>query len=381
MERRSSPWVVGASMRRKMSPVLKKFSTVKFFPDVYHCRYGEPHTLLCLVPLRQCARRLNAGAMGLNTTSELSNTTRALGDLGRSFLNLLPGIVIGILVFTLFFFLSSLVKRAILRATHNSGYGQAVSRLARLGVLLGGLLVSMAIAFPTVNGSSILSALGVSGVAIGFAFRDILQNYFAGILLLWREPFKIGDQIVTSSNFEGTVEGIEMRATFIRTYDGRRVVIPNSSLFIDSVTVNTAFDKRRLEVDVGIGYGDDIETARRVISEVLQSTEGVLQDPSPDVLIVELADFSVVLRARYWTRSGRADELVAQDKVLTAIKKALTENGIDLPFPTQQVLFHDQTEETDGDRARQREGWPAGKQAVPRPRYDSAKTHEKTELS
>jgi small conductance mechanosensitive channel len=316
-----------------------------------------------------------------NFQNELSTNTRALSDLGRSFLNLLPGIVIGILVFTLFFFISGLVKRAILRTTRNSGYGQAVSRLARLGVLLGGLLVSMAIAFPTVNGSSILSALGVSGVAIGFAFRDILQNYFAGILLLWREPFKIGDQIVTSNNFEGTVEGIEMRATFIRTYDGRRVVIPNSSLFIDSVTVNTAFDKRRLEVDVGIGYGDDIETARRVIVEVLGSTEGVLQDPSPDVLIVELADFSVILRARYWTRSGRADELVVQDRVLTAIKKALTDNGIDLPFPTQQVLFHDQTEETDGDRARQREGWPAGKQAVPRSRYNAARTREETEPS
>ncbi len=309
---------------------------------------------------------------------ELSTITRAVNDFGRSFLNLLPGILIGFVVFGLFFFLSGVVKRAILRATHNSGYGQAVSRLARLGVLLGGLLVSMAIAFPTVNGSSILSALGVSGVAIGFAFRDILQNYFAGILLLWREPFKIGDQIITSSNFEGTVEGIEMRATFIRTYDGRRVVIPNSSLFIDSVTVNTAFDKRRLEVDVGIGYGDDIETARRVMLEAIHGTDSVLEDPAPDVLVVELADFSVILRARYWTRPGRADVLLAQDKVLTAVKEALSENGIDLPFSTQQILFHDQTEETDGDRQHQREGWPAGKESVPRSRYNSARTRDET---
>ncbi len=313
--------------------------------------------------------------------NELSTTTRALSDLGRGFLNLLPGTLMGLVVFSLFFFLSGFAKRAILRATHNSGYGQAVSRLARLGVLLGGLLVSMAIAFPTVNGSSILSALGVSGVAIGFAFRDILQNYFAGILLLWREPFRVGDQIVTSNGFEGTVEGIEMRATFIRTYDGRRVVIPNSSLFIDSVTVNTAFDKRRLEVDVGIGYGDDIETARRVMLEAIHETDGVLEDPAPDVLVVELADFSVILRARYWTRSGRADVLLAQDKVLTAVKEALSENGIDLPFPTQQVLFHDQTEETDGDRARQREGWPAGGEAVPRSRYNSERALEETEPS
>ena len=312
---------------------------------------------------------------------ELSATTRALGNLGQSFLDLLPGIVVGLAVFGLFLFLSGFVKRAVLRATRGSGFGQAVSRLARLGVLLGGLLVGMAIAFPTVNGSSILSALGVSGVAIGFAFRDILQNYFAGILLLWREPFKVGDQIVTSGGFEGTVEGIETRATFIRTYDGRRVVIPNSSLFIDSVTVNTAFDQRRLEVDVGIGYGDDLEAARRVILEAVRGVEGVLADPAPDVLVVELADFSVVLRARYWTLPSRADVLLAQDRVLTAVKGALTEHGIDLPFPTQQVLFHNQTEEADGDRARQREGWPAGEGVVPRSRCASTTAPEETRRS
>ena len=93
-----------------------------------------------------------------------------------------------------------------------------------------------------------------------------------------------------------------------------------------------------------------------------------MQDPAPDVLMTKLADFSVVLRARYWTRSGRADVLVAQDRVLRAVKRALTQNGIDLPYPTQQILFHDQTEETDGDRARQREGWPAGSGEVPRAR-------------
>ena len=303
--------------------------------------------------------------------AQLSETTTALGELYQGFLELLPGLVFGLLVLGLFYLLSGLARRAILRATRGSGYGQAVGRLARLGLLLAGVLVGMAVAFPTVNGSSILSALGVSGVAIGFAFRDILQNYFAGILLLWREPFRIGDQIITSNNFEGTVEAIETRATFIRTYDGRRVVIPNASLFIDSVTVNTASDRRRLEVDLGVGYNDDVERASSIILETVKGVEGVLQDPAPDVLMTELADFSVVLRARYWTRPQRADVLVAQDRVLRAVKRALTQNGIDLPYPTQQILFHDQTEETDGDRTRQREGWPAGSGEVPRPRQDA----------
>jgi len=296
--------------------------------------------------------------------AQLTETTTALGELYQGFLELLPGLIFGLLVLGVFYLLSGLARRAILRATRNSGYGQAVSRLARLGLLLAGVLVGMAVAFPTVNGSSILSALGVSGVAIGFAFRDILQNYFAGILLLWREPFRVGDQIVTSNNFEGTVESIETRATFIRTYDGRRVVIPNSNLFIDSVTVNTAFEVRRLEYDLGIGYGDDLEKAQDLVLELLKTTEGVLQDPAPDVLIVSFDDSSIALRVRWWARSQRADTLIAQDKVLRAIKRVLyDEHGIDLPYPTQQILFHDQTEETDGDRTRQREGWPAGSEA------------------
>jgi small conductance mechanosensitive channel len=103
--------------------------------------------------------------------------------------------------------------------------------------------------------------LGIGGIAIGFAFRDIAQNFLAGILLLLTQRFRIGDQIIVSG-FEGTVEDIQTRATFIRMYDGRRVVIPNTNLFIESVTVNTATELRRSEYDVGISYAADIDLAR-----------------------------------------------------------------------------------------------------------------------
>jgi small-conductance mechanosensitive channel len=214
----------------------------------------------------------------------------------------------------------------------------------------------------------LVQLLGISGVAIGFAFRDILQNFLAGILILLTEPFHIDDQIVFK-DFEGTVENIQTRATTIRTYDGRRIVIPNSELFTNSLTVNTAFDNRRLQYDIGIGYGDDIDRAKQVILEAIASVDGVLREPSPDALVVGLAESTVNIRARWWiSPPRRADALETQDKVLTAIKKKLTANGIDLPFPTQQILFHDQTEETDGESDRQREGWPAGKKEVPQPR-------------
>jgi len=223
------------------------------------------------------------------------------------------------------------------------------------------------IAIPGFTPGQLISLLGLSSVAIGFAFRDILQNFLAGILLLLSEPFRIGDQIVIN-DFEGTVEDIQTRATFLRTYDGRRIVIPNSNLFTNSVTVNTAHDKRRLQYDIGIGYGDDIARAKRILLDTVREIPEVLDDPAPDALVVKLADSSINIRLRWWIQPPRQmDMLQSQDVVLEKVADALLREGFDLPFPTQQILFHDQTEESDGDRSRQREGWPQGKGDVPRP--------------
>ncbi len=231
-----------------------------------------------------------------------------------------------------------------------------------------GVLVALVIAVPSFQPAQLIQLLGISGVAIGFAFRDILQNFLAGLLILLTEPFRINDQIVVGS-FEGTVEEIETRATTIRTYDGRRVVIPNTNLFTQSVTVNTAFSTRRLQYDVGIGYGDDIAQAQSVMLDAIRGVHGIMAEPPPEVLVVGLADYTVTLRVCWWIDPPRrADTMESMSQALHAIKDALTAAGIDLPFPTRQILFHDQTEATDGDRSRQREGWPAGKGTVPAPR-------------
>jgi small conductance mechanosensitive channel len=282
----------------------------------------------------------------------------------------IPSIMVALLVFAGFLLLAAVLRSLAARLTEarlhaHRNAGLAVGRLAQGAVILLGLLVALSVALPTFKPGDVVQVLGIGSVAIGFAFRDILQNFLAGILLLLTQPFRIGDQIV-ASDYEGTVEDIQTRATFIRTYDGRRVVIPNADLFTDTVVVNTAFEHRRLEYDVGIGYSDDVDRARDVILEAVRSTAGVLAEPAPDVLLMDFASSSINLRVRWWIAPPkRADALDARDRVLTAVKNQLTAHGIDLPFPTQQVLFHDQTEESDGDRARQREGWPAGNTDVP----------------
>ena len=285
---------------------------------------------------------------------------------------MLPNLVVALIVFVIFYLIGREIKWLVRRITtkHRQArnLGLVLGRLSQGIIILVGLFIALSIVIPSFKAGDLIQLLGISGVAIGFAFRDILQNFLAGILILLTEPFRIGDQIIVK-NFEGTVEEIQTRATTIKTYDGRRIVIPNSELFTESVTVNTAFDCRRLQYDVGIGYSDDIDRAKELMLEAIASVDEVLTDPAPDVLVMELAESTVNIRVRWWINPPRrADALDSRDKVLTAIKKKLTANGIDLPFPTQQILFHDQTEETDGIRSRQREGWPAGNKQVPKPR-------------
>ena len=295
-------------------------------------------------------------------------------QMGRDFMALLPNLLIGLVVFVGFLFaargVQSLVERVVASRRQSQSLQLLLSRLSYVLTLILGILVTVTIMVPSFTPASLLSALGVGGVAIGFAFKDIFQNFLAGILLLITEPFKINDQI-KYKDFEGTVETIQTRATTIKTYDGRRVVIPNAELFINAVTVNTAYQERRLQYDIGIGYGDDIARARQLIVEAIRGVEGVLADPAPEALVVDLAGSSVNIRARWWIDPPRrADIMGAQDRVLEAIKNTLTAHGIDLPYPTQQILWHDQTEATDGNRQHQREGWPAGSGKAPKSRAE-----------
>ena len=309
-------------------------------------------------------------------SSEVSTLLDKMQAMLNDFIILLPNIVLALIVFALFFFVARTIKKIVRNLTRDRrqahNLGLVLGRLAQGATILVGLFIALSIVIPSLKASDLVQLLGISGVAIGFAFRDILQNFLAGILILLTEPFQIDDQIVFK-DFEGTVENIQTRATTIKTYDGRRIVIPNSELFTNSVIVNTAFENRRLEYDIGIGYGDNIDEARQLILEAMHETDGVLETHAPDVIVVELAGSSVNIRARWWVAPPRrADVLDLKDRVLTNIKNKLTANGIDLPFPTQQILFHDQTEATDGDRTHQREGWPDGKGQVPEPRSISS---------
>jgi len=300
-----------------------------------------------------------------------------VNGMANGFLAMLPLLVAGLIVFLIFWGLASGVRRGVetfaAKRSEFPSAGMAFGRLAYIGLMLLGALIAATVAFPSVTPAKLFSALGIGGVAIGFAFKDIFQNLLAGILLLIRHPFRAGDEITTGGGFTGTVESIETRATYIRTYDGQRIIVPNSVIYTETVTVITAYDLLRSHYDVGIGYGDDVTAAKAIALKAVKGVEGVLNDPAPDVLLWDLAGSSKNLRVRWWTRPKRSGVVEVRSQVLQAVAEALVAAGIDLPFPTMQVLFHDQTEASDGDRRRQREGWPAGDD-VPEPRHINALT-------
>lgn len=314
---------------------------------------------------------------------DLRTALKGVQEMGAGFAERLPYIIVAFLVFVVFYIVAKMVRGVIRnlsdRRKRRRNVGLVLGRLMQWLIVFVGLMIALVIALPTFKPAQLVQFLGISSVAIGFAFRDVLQNFLSGILLLLNEPFRVGDQI-KMGELEGTVEEIETRATMIRTYDNRRIVVPNAELFTNAVTVNTAYEKRRLEYDIGIGYGDDVEAAKRLILEAMHEAKDVIADPAPEVLVYEFGESTVNIRARWWiVPPRRSDALDSRDQVLTAIKSRLSANGIDLPFPTQQILVHDQTEETDGDRSRQREGWPAGRGDVPRSRSIAAALRQQAE--
>lgn len=260
-------------------------------------------------------------------------------------LKALPSILEGLLAYSLFHILARIVRRTVSRLTVQGKHGRnsvglGVARLAEGAIIVLGLILALLIAVPSFNATQLVELFGLGGVAFGFAFREILQNFFAGILILLTVPFEINDQIIVGE-IEGTVENIQTRATYILTYDGRRVVVPNATLITESVTVNTAFNTRRLEFTIRVAHTDDIEKARSVILESLTSAGNPLSDPAPQVQITELALSEIVMRVRWWIGVSRRGEInECMDRSLAATAIGLQRNGIELASPVTRVVLH-----------------------------------------
>lgn len=205
-----------------------------------------------------------------------------------------------------------------------------------IGVVFAGVL-----AFPGLDLGDIIATLGLGSVAIGFAFQDIIKNFFAGILLLLQEPFSINDQIIIDA-FEGTVEKINFRTTQIRTYQGERILIPNANVFTSAVQVQTAYASRRTDLGVGVDYNTPLENTADLLQRTIEQLEGVLPSPTPEIDLVGFGDSSIDFIVRYWTEPQQAQVRRIQTQAIIAIKKAFDKADISIPYPIRTLYYYNQ---------------------------------------
>lgn len=250
----------------------------------------------------------------------------------RDAIDQLPAIIGAILIIITTMLLAASIRRITLAASqrweidYNSK--TLVSRVVYGSIWVFGTIIALGVL--GMDFAALVGTLGLTSVAIGFSLRDILSNYFSGIILLASRPFRVGDQIVIQ-DYEGTVRQIQLRATTIVTYDGRTIYIPNQEVFTASIINNTASEFRRSSLMIGISYDADIDRAQAVIHEATLQVESIVSDPPLEILVRELAPSVVKIEVRFWVNSRRLPFLESTSQVAKSIKKAMQQSGIELP--------------------------------------------------
>ena len=194
-----------------------------------------------------------------------------------------------------------------------------------------------------VQTTSFIAIIGAAGLAIGLALQGSLANFAAGVLMIIFRPFKVGDYI-EAAGVAGVVEEIEIFTTQLRTPDNKTIIIPNASVTGGSITNYSAKDTRRVDMVIGVGYGDDLKKVREVLEEVLAKDDRVLDDPAPTIGVMELGDNSVNFAVRPWVKT--ADYWGAYFDLTETVKRRFDQEGISIPFPQRDVHLYEYKEET-----------------------------------
>jgi small conductance mechanosensitive channel len=265
---------------------------------------------------------------------DITPALRKIDAMMDGFFAAIPNALLALVVLALSYVIAkrtgSLVRRILASRWPRGTGGVVLGRLLRWVIMLLGVLVAFSITFPSLTTRDLIQFLGIGTVAVGFAFRDVLQNFLAGIILLLTHPFRVGDEIAIG-DVQGIVEEVETRATMVKTYDGTRVVIPNASILTRNVVVNTAFHLRRASVELDLDQGVDVARAKQLILEAILDVEGVADNPQPRARVKDFSNGNWRIRATWWTASSRSEWLGAKDEVIPAVKGKLNSAGIELP--------------------------------------------------
>lgn len=285
---------------------------------------------------RGAERRASAGSRFV--TSVQSSIETAFARLLESAIVVIPRALAAALVLCGFWLLAKLVRWTMRQVFHQFMSDLTAENLIRqvgyYAVWALGLVVAAG-AFG-IEPDDVATGLGLTSIALGFALKDILSNFVSGLLILILRPFQLGDQIIIGET-EGSVERIELRATLIRTYDGRMVSVPNAETFTSRVTNNTASPVRRAALRIYMDYDTELPRCCTVLLEAAAAIDEVLPEPAPAVRVLQFEKDAVVLELRFWTDSRRSDFVATASRVRLAAIDRLRAAGIALPSSTLSV--------------------------------------------
>ena len=255
-----------------------------------------------------------------------------------SIISFLPKLVAALVVLVATLLIANLAAKWATDKSTSRGMKVETARLlgtvVRWAILIPGIIVALEQVDFNVTG--FLAGLGVAGFTIGFALQDISKNFISGILILLRQPFRIGDA-VELSGYEGKVTDITLRDTVIQTWDGEVVILPNASVYAEPIKNFSGLHHRRRTLKVGIGYDADLKTAQERILEAVKSVEGVSVDPEPQVLAKEFGASEIVLNVYFWVDQTQFSLLKVPSDVIQAIKVTAEREKIRIPHPIQLV--------------------------------------------
>lgn len=279
--------------------------------------------------------------MEIQNASEL--ILEKLETWARAAIKMLPEVVLAIIIVLIGYFIAkgvrNLVNRAMQRSTRHDTLLSLVTNTVYVGINLLACFLALGVLNLTTIVASLLAGAGIVGLALGFAFQDIAANFMAGIIMAIRKPFREGD-IIESQDKMGTVYEMNLRATLIRSFEGQYHIIPNKEVFQNTITNYTRLGKRRVDLDVGVSYGDDLEKVRRLTLDAVKGLDFVLPQEDISLYYKEFGDSSINFVVRFWINFAKQPNyLIAKSEAIMAIKKTYDQNDIMIPFPIRTLDF------------------------------------------
>ena len=279
------------------------------------------------------------------TTYEVA--LQSINNLLNSIVERLPYILAGILVLIIFWILSKIIKRVFWATSSKTKLDNRLrilfGRLIAVVVTILGIFTALTVIIPSFGFGDLITGLGFTSFVIGFATKDILNNLLSGVLILWQQPFQIGDYIFVKS-IEGKVEYIGVRATRLRKDDGELILIPNGEMYSNALTIRGAGAGRRMKLNISVGYEADVEQTKEVIYDVLTKLKNVQAEPKSNVVVTDLTSDGANLSIYFWVDTDKNSPLQVFDEVASGIKKALSNAGVEL-YPPTTVLVKDTNSE------------------------------------